>query len=90
MLALQNTRLAVNMQLVIDLCFWTSTDQLVGYTTARKTSPLEILEKSFDRVPTFYNGQTVLVDPITRQNLPFANEVHCFGGYKKKNIFFVR
>ena len=86
-LAPQNTRLAVNMQLVIDLCFWTSTDQLVGYTTARKTSPHEFLEKCFDRVPTFYNGQTMFVEPITRPNFPFANEVHCFGGYKKKPFF---
>ena len=84
MLALQNTRLAGYM-LTGNRSMFLDTNGAVGwlYHCPKKVSPLKVLEKCFDRIPIFYNGRTMFVDPITRQTFPFANEIHCVGGYKK-------
>ena len=83
MLALQNTRLAGYM-LTGNRSTFLDTKGAVGwlYHCPKKVSPLKILEKCFDRIPIFYNGRTMFVDPITRQTFPFANKIHCVGGYK--------
>ena len=83
MLALQNTRLAGYM-LTGNRSMFLDTDGAVGwlYHCPEKVSPLKVLEKCFDRIPIFYNGRTMFVDPITRQTFRFANEIHCVGGYK--------
>ena len=83
MLALQNTRLAGYM-LTGNRSMFLDTDGAVGwlYHCPKKVSPLKVLEKCFDRIPIFYNGRTMFVDPITLQTFPFANEIHYVGGYK--------
>ena len=67
MLILQNTRLAGYM-LTGNRSMFLDTNGPVGwqYFCPKKVSPLNVLEKSFDRIPIYYNGQTMFVDPITR------------------------
>ena len=81
MLALQNTRLAGYM-LTGNRSIFFDTDGAVGWLYH---CPKKVLEKCFDRIPIFYNGRTMFVDPITRQTFPFANEIHCVGD--NKNAF---
>ena len=60
------------------------TDGSIGwlYHCPKRNSPLKVLDQCFDRIPIQYDDRTMLVDPITRQTYPFANEVNCIGGYK--------
>ena len=83
MLALQNIRLAGYM-LTGNRSMFLDTDGAIGwlYHCPRKVSTLKACEKCFDRMPIYYNGQTMIVDPVTRQTFPFANEIHCVAGYK--------
>ena len=86
MFALQNTRLAGYM-LTGNRSMFLDTDGPVGWLCLcpKKVSPHNALEENFDRIPIFYIGQTMFVDPITRQTFPFAIKKHSVGGYK---IFF--
>ena len=83
MLDLQNTRLAGYM-LTGNRSMFLDTDGSVGwlYHWPKKISSFIVLEKYFDRLPIYYNGRTMFVDPIIRQTFPFANEIQCVGGYK--------
>ena len=76
-LALQNTRLAGYM-LTGNRSMFLDTDGAVDwmYYCPKKLSHLKVLEKCFDRIPIFYNGRTMFVDPITGQTFPFAKEIH--------------
>ena len=51
----------------------------------KKISPLKLLDRCYDRIPIFYDGKTMFVNPITRQTFPFANEIDCTDTFK--NLF---
>ena len=82
MQAIQNNRLAGYM-LTGNHSMFLDTDISVGwYHCPKRNSPLKVLDQCY-RIPIHYVDRTMFVDPITRQTYPFANEVNCFGGYKK-------
>ena len=83
MLALQNTRLS-GFMLTGNRSMFLDTERSVGwlYHCSKEISTPKILEDCIDRIPIYYKGQTLSVDPITRQNFPFTKKLHCVGGYK--------
>ena len=55
------------------------------YPCPKKISPLKVLDRCYDRIPIFYDGKTMFVNPITRQTFPFANQIDCKDTFK--NLF---
>ena len=82
----ENNRLAGYM-LTGNCSIFLEIDGIIGflYTCPRKTSPLKVHDRCYDRFPIFYDGKTLFVSPFTRQTFPFANEIDCRDTFK--NLF---
>ena len=47
------------------------------YHCPKIRSTLSVMEKCYDKIPTFYEKRAHFVDPITRQTFPSDNEISC-------------
>ena len=85
-LSYENNRLAGYM-LTGNRSMFLEIEGVIGflYPCPKKISPLKVLDRCYDRIPIFYDGKTMFVNPITRQTFPFANEIDCTDTFK--NLF---
>ena len=83
-LSYENNRLAGYM-LTGNRSMFLDIEGVIGflYPCPKKISPLKVLDRYYDRIPIFYDGKTMFVNPITRQTFPFANEIDCTDTFKK-------
>ena len=86
LLAMRNTRLVGYMLTGIRSIFL-DTDGSVAWLhhCPNFMSPLRVLDKCYDRIPTLFERTTNFVGPITRQTYQLATEIHCLGDYT--NVF---
>ena len=51
----------------------------------KNKSPVKVFDRCFDRIPIFYDGKLIFLNPITRQTFPIANEIDCTDTFE--NLF---
>ena len=85
-MAMENSRLA-GFLLTGNRSMFLETNGNVAwlYNCPKFFSPLQVLDKCYDKIPIFYEGSLHFVDPITRQFFKSANDHPCEN--QKANIF---